>query len=99
MECRPGCAACCTVISIASPLPGMPSGKPAGTPCVHLDHDGHCRLWGEPSFPRVCRDFPAAREHCGSTREEAIERLAELERTVRADFDRRLGFDRNDGRA
>ncbi|MDD8045446.1 MAG: YkgJ family cysteine cluster protein, partial [Verrucomicrobiota bacterium] len=30
MECRPGCGACCTVVSISSPIPGMPQGKPAG---------------------------------------------------------------------
>ena len=29
MECRIGCAACCVVISISSPLPGYPDGKPA----------------------------------------------------------------------
>jgi Fe-S-cluster containining protein len=28
LACRPGCGACCIAPSIASPIPGMPQGKP-----------------------------------------------------------------------
>ena len=30
MDCRAGCGACCIALSISSPIPGMPAGKPAG---------------------------------------------------------------------
>ena len=43
-----GCGACCIAPSITSPIPGMPHGKPAGIPCVQLDEDFGCRLFGKP---------------------------------------------------
>lgn len=45
MECRPDCGACCTAPSISSPIPGMPDGKPANTPCVQLDERLRCKLF------------------------------------------------------
>lgn len=81
MACRPGCAACCIALSITGPLPGMPAGKPAGVPCVNLDPETLlCRIWGSPEYPAVCRNFAPIRDFCGSSREEALSLIAEIER-------------------
>ena len=64
MQCRAGCGACCIAISISSPIPGMPLGKPAGVRCVQLymgagskwdahsdvegNHSLHCRETDRP---------------------------------------------------
>ncbi|NLN30273.1 MAG: YkgJ family cysteine cluster protein [Bacteroidales bacterium] len=79
MECRPGCGACCTVISISSPIPGMPEGKAPGVRCIHLLDDYRCALYGDPSRPAVCVDYRAEPEFCGNSREEAIRILGSLE--------------------
>ncbi len=79
MECRPNCAVCCIYISISSPIPGMPNGKPAGTPCIHLAEDLKCAIFDSPDRPKVCGGFKADREFCGDTREEAISILSQLE--------------------
>ncbi len=79
IECRAGCGACCIVISISSPIPGMPNGKPAGTPCIHLLPNGYCALFGKPERPQVCLDFKAEKYICGDTREEAYKTIADLE--------------------
>lgn len=63
--CRPRCGACCTAPSISSPIPGMPQGKPAGVPCVQLDEDFRCRLFGQPERPAVCRQLMPSLEMCG----------------------------------
>ena len=78
-NCRKGCAACCIVISISSPLPGMPDGKPAGVRCVNLDDNNLCSIHEKDNFPSVCRNFTFDPEFCGKTNEEAFERLGELE--------------------
>ena len=83
MECRIGCAACCIVISISSPIPGMPNGKPAGVPCVQLDENRKCKLFGKSERPKVCGELPASEDMCGTTDEEAYVILAELERATR----------------
>lgn len=80
MKCRPGCAACCVAISISSPLPAMPHGKPAGVICAHLDRATRlCMIWGTENYPPVCRNFAPAPGHCGASREEALALLAALE--------------------
>ncbi len=79
-ECRPDCGACCTTVSIASPIPGMPQGKPAGVPCVQLDARRRCRLFGSPERPAVCGGLPPSLEMCGSSTEEAFAYLEWLER-------------------
>lgn len=84
MDCRPGCGACCTALSITSALPGMPDGKPAGVPCVNLDSTTlSCRIWGAKNYPQVCRQFLPCASTCGETREEAIRLIAELEELTR----------------
>jgi Fe-S-cluster containining protein len=65
MSCRPGCAACCTAPSISSPIPGMPNGKPAGVPCVQLDEQRRCKIFGQPGRPAVCGQLQASLEMCG----------------------------------
>lgn len=80
MACRPGCGACCIAPSLSTPLPGMPEGKPAGARCAQLSEDSRCMLFGMPERPAVCGSFPVMAEHCGSGRDEALARLAELER-------------------
>jgi uncharacterized protein len=79
MKCRPGCAACCIVISISSPIPGMPDGKPAGVRCVNLGDDNLCRIHGTELYPDVCREFTPAKEMCGESAKHAFEYLKKLE--------------------
>lgn len=79
IACRAGCGACCIALSISSPIPGMPGGKPAGVRCVQLTDDNLCRLWGMPERPEVCNRLRPSREMCGSTREEAMVYLTWLE--------------------
>lgn len=83
MDCRAGCAACCIAPSITSPIPGMPGGKPAGVPCVQLDQDGLCRLFGHPGRPAFCGSLQPAADMCGESREQALRLIGELERATR----------------
>jgi len=78
--CREGCGACCIAPSINSPLPGRKDGKPAGEVCPWLDATMRCGLWGRPGRPAFCSSLAPDPEMCGSAREEALARLAELER-------------------
>lgn len=82
MDCRPLCGACCIAPSITSPLPGMPAGKPAGVPCVQLDEDYRCKLFGKPERPAFCGGLQPSLEMCGDhthSREYAIQWLTALE--------------------
>lgn len=83
MDCRVGCAACCIVISITSPIPGMPEGKPAGVRCVQLTDDGKCRLFGKPERPAVCGSLQPAPDMCGQSNEEGYRYLEALEQATR----------------
>jgi Fe-S-cluster containining protein len=80
MKCRDHCAACCIVPSISSPIPGMPGGKPAGVPCIHLTAGLKCGIYHDPARPDVCNNFKADPLVCGNNREEAISLLEALER-------------------
>lgn len=82
MDCRAGCGACCIAPSISSPIPGMPDGKPAGVRCVQLMDDLRCAIFDSPERPAVCGSFRAMAEMCGTTPEEALGYLAELERAT-----------------
>ncbi|UJB19430.1 MULTISPECIES: YkgJ family cysteine cluster protein [Lysobacter] len=79
MHCRDQCGACCIAPSITSPIPGMPHGKPAGIPCVQLDDELRCRLFGKPERPAFCGSLQPSFEMCGRDRGEAMASLAELE--------------------
>jgi uncharacterized protein len=83
VNCRKGCAACCTVISISSPLPGMPEGKPAGIACVNLDPEAlSCTIWQTKEYPEVCRNFLATPEICGETNSEAYQNIFIMEQAT-----------------
>jgi len=75
MECRENCGACCIALSISSPLPGMSEGKPAGVRCIHLTDGYRCSIYNDPDKPKVCDDFTAEIEFCGSNQEEAMKIL------------------------
>ena len=79
MNCRPSCAACCIAPSISSPIPGMPRGKPAGVPCVQLNAQGRCRLFGRPERPAFCASLRPGPDMCGTSRAEAMAILTALE--------------------
>lgn len=83
MNCRPGCGACCIAPSIASPIPGMPQGKPAGVRCVQLTEDNRCRLFGLPERPAICVRLRPEPEMCGENAEQAMVWLLDLERLTR----------------
>ena len=82
IDCRPGCGACCIAPSIASPLPGMPRGKPAGVACIHLAPDARCSLFGQPQRPAFCVGLQPAPDMCGADRAQALAWLAALERAT-----------------
>jgi hypothetical protein len=79
MQCRVDCGACCIAISIGQSFYGMPAGKPAGVQCVHLSSTMRCELFGDSRRPALCDAFMPEREFCGDTREQALERLTQLE--------------------
>jgi hypothetical protein len=80
--CRARCGACCIAPSISSPIPGMPNGKPAGVPCVQLDAQMRCRLFGKPERPAVCARLRPQPSMCGTRRAEALAILTALERAT-----------------
>ncbi|HRD74034.1 MAG TPA: YkgJ family cysteine cluster protein [Aquimonas sp.] len=79
MDCRTGCAACCIAPSISSPIPGMPHGKPAGMPCIQLDEQLRCRIFGQPDRPAVCASLRPSPDMCGIDRDAAMAMLSRLE--------------------
>jgi uncharacterized protein len=85
MDCRAGCGACCIALSISSPIPGMPQGKPAGVRCAQLTDDYLCAIFGQAERPEVCNRLRPNMEMCGSSREHALIYLTELERLTLPD--------------
>jgi hypothetical protein len=61
----------------------MPHGKPAGVPCVQLDEQLRCRLFGLPERPAVCVSLQPGPAMCGGNRQEALQRLELLEQQTR----------------
>ena len=57
----------------------MPTGKPAGVPCVQLDESLRCKLFGKPERPAFCASLRPGPEMCGGSREAAMVILAALE--------------------
>ena len=57
----------------------MPYGKPAGMPCVQLDADYRCRLFGKPERPTFCLSLRPNADMCGENRTHAIALLDQLE--------------------
>ena len=62
-----------------APFQGMPQGKPANTRCVQLSDSNLCMIFGSPLRPKVCSGLQPGAEMCGSTRQQAITYLLELE--------------------
>ena len=85
MKCRLGCGACCIALSISSPIPGMPGGKPAGVRCVQLSAENLCLLYGKPERPAVCVNLKPSVQMCGSNRAEALAYLRALEEATKPD--------------
>lgn len=79
MECRPGCGACCIGLSISSFIPGMPEGKAAGVPCIHLDEVFRCNIFHHPDRPKVCGQLKPSQDMCLNNREQALSYLYQLE--------------------
>jgi len=79
MQCREACGACCIAPSIVRPFHGMPYGKAAGEPCVHLDTDMRCLLFKDPRRPACCARFAAEPAVCGNNRAQALATLEMLE--------------------
>jgi hypothetical protein len=57
----------------------MPAGKPAGVPCVQLDAQRRCRLFGRPERPAVCVSLRPAPEMCGDSPVQALHWLSRLD--------------------
>ena len=58
----------------------MPHGKPAGVRCVQLGPDERCLIFGHPQRPAVCASLQPEPAMCGSSRAQAMQTLAQLER-------------------
>ena len=83
LECREKCASCCIDISISSPIPGMPNGKPAGVKCIQLDENLKCLIFGKKERPLTCMYFEAEVLVCGNNSSEAKRILTELEENTK----------------
>jgi uncharacterized protein len=63
----------------------MPQGKPAGVRCVQLTPENRCRLFGRPERPAVCVRFRPSLDICGTSYDEALALLLELDRATQPD--------------
>jgi hypothetical protein len=75
--CREACGACCIAPSISS------LDKPAGEPCIHLDRELRCRVFGRPERPACCGGLQPSEEMCGDSRTAALAWLDALEAATR----------------
>lgn len=57
----------------------MPQGKPAGVPCVQLDEQLRCRIFGDPARPAVCGGLQPGPEMCGPDTGHAMRWLSWME--------------------
>jgi hypothetical protein len=60
----------------------MSHGKPAGVPCIQLDDELRCKVFGQPQRPVFCGGLQPSSEMCGASREHALAWLAQLERAT-----------------
>lgn len=60
----------------------MPNGKPAGVRCIQLGSNNLCLIFGKPERPAFCGGLQPSAEMCGTSRETAIQWLAELEKAT-----------------
>ena len=56
----------------------MPDGKQVGVRCMNLMDDYRCAVYNDPGYPKVCSDFNAELEFCGSSQKEAMKILGSL---------------------
>jgi hypothetical protein len=61
----------------------MPNGKPAGIPCVQLDDELRCKVFGKPERPVFCYGLQPSAEMCGESREQAMAWLTRLEHATK----------------
>jgi hypothetical protein len=61
----------------------MPQGKPAGVPCIQLDAERRCRLFGDPRRPAVCTSLQPSDKMCRGTAWQALRWLSRLESSTR----------------
>jgi Fe-S-cluster containining protein len=85
MNCRPNCGACCIALSISSPIPGLPKGKPAGMRCIHLTDNLQCAIYTSPDKPKACAGLKPSEEMCGNSAEDAYAYLMMLEKATAPD--------------
>ena len=83
MNCRENCGACCIAISISSPMPGYPYGKPASIKCPFLTKEYKCDIFHHPERPKTCKDFKPELIICGNSQQEAMDNLSTLENSCR----------------
>lgn len=57
----------------------MPNGKPAGVPCIQLDEEMRCKVFGRPERPAFCGGLQPSADMCGENREAAMFWLDTLE--------------------
>jgi uncharacterized protein len=81
LDCKK-CGACCIAPSIATALPNMPRGKPAGVRCANLNDRNECTLFGKAERPAFCRGWQPMPEVCGRDFEDALARITALERAT-----------------
>ncbi|RCS57388.1 proteinase inhibitor [Parvibium lacunae] len=48
-------------------------------PCIQLDENYRCKLFGQPERPAVCSSLQPTPEMCGESREQALRWLGYLE--------------------
>jgi len=82
MECRQ-CGACCIAMSISSPIPGMPNGKPAGVRCIQLNQRYRCALFGKKERPEICKRFPPMPDTCGTGGLQAFKLIKAMEEATK----------------
>ena len=58
----------------------MPQDKPAGVPCVQLDAQLRCKIFGQPERPAVCGQLQASVEMCGALEDGGVHARAWLMR-------------------
>jgi hypothetical protein len=58
----------------------MPQGKPAGVPCIQLDAQLRCKIFGHPQRPAVCGQLQASVEMCGAVEDGGLHARAWLTR-------------------
>jgi hypothetical protein len=61
----------------------MPQGKPAGIPCVQLDEELRCMVFGHPQRPAFCAGLQPSQEMCGASRDKAMLWLSRLEQATK----------------